>query len=59
MPKEKERKKANIELHNIKSEHYEKVHSEIFNPSEPQVLDERSASPIKDVDRKRTCIDVG
>jgi len=59
MPKEKEIKKANIELHNIEAEHYEKIHSEVCNPFEQQVLDERFASLIRDIDRKRTCLDIG
>lgn len=59
MPKEEETKKANIELHTIEAEYYDKIHPEIFNPFEQQVLDKRLALIIKDMKRKRMCLDLG
>lgn len=59
VPRGKESKKANIELHKIEAEYYDKIHSEIFNPFEQQALDKRFASIIKNMEGKTTCLDLG
>ena len=59
MPREKETKIANIDLHKIEARYYNTVHPEIFNPFEQQTIDMRFALITENMERKKTCLDLG
>lgn len=59
MPEETETKKANIKLHAIEAEYYDKIHPEIFNCFEQRSLNKRFELATKDIKNKRTCLDLG